>query len=185
MQRNDLLVWVDLEMTSIDDARIDRITEIAVVLTDKDLAVVAELPSIVIHTDREFYESRERPEMVGLPSQKNLMEAAAASTVTMEEAENRVLAFLEEHVASNSAPLCGNSIHMDRHFLRLQMPRFEQYLFYRCIDVSSLKELARRWAPGLFEEVKELKGESVHRATDDIYASIAELKFYRERLFKI
>lgn len=185
MQRNDLLVWVDLEMTSIVDVQIDRITEIAVVLTDKDLSVVVELPSIIIHTDRELYESRKRPEMMKVPSQVELMEASVASTVTLKEAEDRVLAFLQEHIAPGTAPLCGNSIHMDRHFLRMQMPRIDQYLFYRCIDVSSIKELARRWAPDIFEEAKARKGEGAHRATDDILASIDELRFYREKLFKL
>jgi len=175
---------MDLEMTSIQDVRIDRITEIAVVLTDKDLAVVAEFPSIIIQTDRAFYESRKRPEMVEVLSQSNLIEDAASSTITMEEAEKRVLAFLEEHVAPQSAPLCGNSIHMDRHFLRMQMPNLEKYLFYRCIDVSTIKELARRWAPEVYEEAKRRKGESAHRAMDDIRASIEELKFYRETFLK-
>jgi len=184
MQRNDLLVWMDLEMTSIQDVRVDRITEIAVIITDKDLAVVAELPSIIIRTDRVFYESRKRPEMVEALSQSNLVEDAAVSTITMEEAEKRVLAFIEEHVAPNTAPLCGNSIHMDRHFLRMQMPNVEKYLFYRCVDVSTIKELARRWAPEIYEEAKRRKGESAHRAMDDIRASIEELKCYRETFLK-
>ncbi len=184
MQRNDLLVWVDLEMTSIQDVLTDRITEIAVILTDKDLNTVAELPSIVIHTDRAFYESRERPGLEEDQSQKDLRAAAAASTVTMEEADDRVLAFLQEHVVPNSAPLCGNSIHMDRHFLRLQMPRFEKHLFYRCIDVSSIKELARRWAPEVYAEAERMKEHKTHRAMDDIRQSIDELRFYRRTLFK-
>ena len=184
MQRNDLLVWMDLEMTSVQDVRVDRITEIAVIITDKDLAVVAELPSIIIQTDRALYESRKRPEMVEVLSQSNLIEDAAASTITIEEAEKRVLTFLEEHVAPQSAPLRGNSIHMDRHFLRMQMPSVEKYLFYRCIDVSTIKELAHRWAPEVYEEAKRRKGESAHRAMNDIRASIEELKFYRETFLK-
>jgi oligoribonuclease len=174
---------MDLEMTSIQDARVDRITEIALVITDKDLTIVAELPSIIIHADRNFYESRRRPEMQEAPSQENLVNASATSTVTMEEAEGQALSFLKEYIAPKTAPLCGNSIHMDRHFLRLQMPRLEEYLFYRCIDVSSVKELARRWAPSVFEEASRRKGESVHRAAEDIHASIAELAFYRGAFF--
>jgi len=185
MQRNDLLVWVDLEMTSIQDALIDRITEIAVVLTDKDLNVVAELPSVVIHTDRAFYDSRKRPEMKDVPSQADLIAAADESTITMEEAENKALAFIEEHVVPKSAPLCGNSIHMDRHFLRLQMPRFESHLFYRCIDVSSIKELARRWAPEVYAQAESMKEHKTHRAMDDIHQSIEELRFYRTTLFTL
>lgn len=183
MVRNDLLAWMDLEMTSIQDAQIDRITEIAVVLTDKDLTIVAELPSIIIHADREFYESRKRPEMAKFSLQNDLMEASAASTITMKEAEEQILEFLRDYAAPNSAPLCGNSIHMDRHFLRLQMPRVDEYLFYRCIDVSSIKELARRWAPEVYEEARHRKGDSAHRAKDDILASISELAFYRGSFF--
>lgn len=184
MQRNDLLVWIDLEMTSIQDVRIDRITEIAVVLTDKDLVVVAELPAIIVHADRAFYESRKRPEMLSVPLQEKLVEDSASSTITMEEAEGQVLEFLQDYLVPNTAPLCGNSIHMDRHFLRMQMPSVENYLFYRCIDVSTIKELARRWAPEIYEEAKLRKGESAHRAKDDILASIEELKFYRQNFLK-
>ncbi len=172
-------------MTSIDDVLIDRITEIAVVLTDKDLTVVAELPSIIIHTDKSFYDSRKRPEMRDMPLQAELVEASATSTVTQEEAEAQVLAFLKEHVAEKSAPLCGNTIHMDRHFLRIHMPLVDKYLFYRCIDVSALKEIARRWAPGIYEEVERRKENKTHRATDDIHQSIEELRFYRENFLKI
>lgn len=185
MQRNDLLAWLDLEMTSIDDALVDRITEIALVLTDKDLNVVAEMPSIIIHTDRAFYESRKRPEMLAFPAQQELVTEAEKSTVTMEEAQSQALAFLQDYAAPQSAPLCGNSIHMDRHFLRLQMPELEKYLFYRCIDVSSIKELTRRWAPDVYAEARKEKGEGVHRASDDILASIGELKFYRDNFFKL
>ncbi len=185
MQRNDLLVWMDLEMTSIQDVLVDRITEIATVLTDKELTVVAELPSIVVHTDRAFYDSRKRPEMREVPQQVDLVESSAASAISMEEAEAKALAFLQEHVAPKSAPLCGNSIHMDRHFLRHQMPLLEKHLFYRCIDVSSLKELARRWAPDIYEEAERRKEHKTHRAMDDIRQSIEELRFYRETFLKI
>jgi oligoribonuclease len=185
MQRNDLLVWVDLEMTSIDNVLIDRITEIAVVLTDKDLNVVAELPSIIIHTEKSFYDARKRPEMRDMPLQNELVEASDASTTTLEEAEAQVLAFLKEHVAEKSAPLCGNTIHMDRHFIRIQMPLLDQYLFYRCIDVSALKELARRWAPDIYKEVERRKENKTHRAMDDIRQSIEELRFYRDNFLKI
>lgn len=177
------MVWMDLEMTSIDDVLVDRITEIAVVITDKNLQLVAELPSIVIHTDRAFYESRKRPEMRDFPGQLELMESAEASDVSMGEAEETILEFLQDYVEPKTAPLCGNSIHMDRHFLRIQMPKVESYLFYRCIDVSTVKELAKRWQPDVYAEAQERKGESAHRAMDDIMASISELAFYRGALF--
>ncbi len=184
MPRNDLLVWIDLEMTSIQDVRVDHITEVAIILTDKDLNTVAELPGIIIHADREFYESRQQPETLEWARQSQLVASAAASTISMQEAEAQALAFLEQHVVPDTAPLCGNSIHMDRHFLRIHMPRLEKFLFYRCIDVSSVKELARRWQPAVYEEAKARKGESTHRALDDIRASIEELRFYRENFFQ-
>ena len=184
MQRNDLLVWVDLEMTSIKDVLKDKITEIAIVLTDKNLDIVTEGPDIVIHVDPTLFDNiPDHTRAIHDPS--GIEEAVAKSIVTAAEAERKVLAFLEEHVAPQSAPLCGNTIHMDRHFLRIQMRSFEQYLFYRCIDVSSIKELSRRWAPEIYEEAKRRKGVKPHRARADILNSIEELRFYRDHFFKI
>ncbi|MBU6321551.1 MAG: oligoribonuclease [Patescibacteria group bacterium] len=182
MQRNDLLVWMDLEMTSLRDAREDKIIEIAVVLTDSELNIVEEGPDIVIHAEPADFDGI--PESARtLHEASGIMAAAAASRVTRREAEEAVLAFLAERVAPQSAPLCGNSIHMDRHFLRLQMRELDDYLFYRCVDVSTVKELARRWAPAVYEEARRRKGESAHRAKDDILASIEELRFYRGAFF--
>ena len=184
MQRNDLLVWMDLELTSLVDAQVDRIIEIAVILTDKNLNIVAEGPNIVIHADPKLFENI--PESARALHEKNgIIPLVAASTISLAEAEDQVVSFLKEHVAPGSAPLCGNSIHVDRHFLRIQMPRVESYLFYRCIDVSTIKELARRWAPALYEESQSRKGESAHRAKDDILASIEELKFYRQNFLRL
>ncbi len=183
MQRNDLLVWMDLEMTSIHDALKDRITEIAVVLTDKDLNVVAEGPDIVIHIDDALFEDIS-VDAKAFHADSEIRALVAASTTTAEEAEAQVLAFLKEHVVEGSAPLCGNTIHMDRHFLRIQMRSVSDYLFYRCIDVSGIKELARRWAPDVYEEAERRKGEKPHRAKADILKSIEELRFYRENFFK-
>lgn len=183
-QRSDLLCWIDLEMTSLKDVLVDRITEIAVVLTDKDLNVVAEGPEIVIHVDDELFD-RVSPEARAVYMENGMREHSAKSTITTEEAERQVLAFLTEHVALQTAPLCGNTIHIDRRFLRIQMPRVEQHLFYRCIDVSSIKELARRWAPEVYEEAGRRKGVKPHRAKGDILNSIEELRFYRDTFFKI
>jgi oligoribonuclease len=182
MQRNDLLVWMDLEMTSVVDAHVDRIIEIAVILTDKDLTVVAEGPDLIIHADPALFVAAPASARE-LHAKNGLIPLVAASTLSLQEAEDQILAFLEEYVEPNSAPLCGNSIHMDRHFLRIQMPRVEHYLFYRCIDVSTVKELSRRWLPALYQESQDRKGNSVHRAKDDILASISELAFYRGALF--
>ncbi len=182
MLRNDLLAWMDLEMTSIQDALKDRITEIAIILTDKNLNIVTEGPDIVIHVDPKLFEGIS-PEARAVHEINKMEELVAVSTTTAAEAEAEVLAFLKEHIAPQSAPLCGNTIHMDRHFLRMQMPSIDQYLFYRCIDVSSIKELARRWTPAIFEEAQRRKGEGTHRAKDDILASIEELRFYRGAFF--
>ncbi|MDB5244296.1 MAG: rexo2 [Parcubacteria group bacterium] len=183
MQRNDLLVWVDLEMTSIEDVLVDQITEIAVVLTDKDLNVVAEGPDIIIHADRDLIEARRWAPEGQFPESDQLKELSALSTVSTREAEEEVLAFIQKHVAPNSSPLCGNSIHADRHFLKIHMPQFEKHLFYRCIDVSTLKELARRWAPEVYIEAERRKEHKSHRAKADIIQSIEELQFYREHFF--
>ena len=186
MQRNDLLVWVDLEMTSLVDVRTDRITEIAVILTDKDLNVIAEGPEIVIHVDDALFDRDRVPASArAIYGDNGLRKLSAESTISLEEAEQKVLAFLQEHVAEKTAPLCGNTIHMDRHFLRIHMPRVDEYLFYRCIDVSSIKELARRWAPPIYEEAERRKGEKPHRAKGDILNSIEELRFYRDTFFKL
>lgn len=183
MQRNDLLVWVDLEMTSINNVMVDKIIEIAVILTDDDLNVVAEGPDIVIHADRELLESTRWYPVGQYPESDTLREQSAASIVTTREAEEQVLAFVKEYVEPQTSPLCGNSIHADRHFLKIHMPEFEKYLFYRCVDVSTIKELAKRWAPEVYEEGKRRKGEKPHRARADILNSIEELRFYREKFF--
>ncbi len=182
MQRNDLLVWMDLEMSSLKSVLIDQIIEIAVILTDNDLNVVAEGPSVVIHADQALFDRD--PFVRSLHEGSGVLSASLESTVTMQEAERQVLAFLKEHVAERSSPLCGNSIHTDRHFLRLQMPAVEDYLFYRCIDVSTFKELARRWAPAVYLEAEKRKVNKIHRAKNDILQSIDELKFYREQFLK-
>lgn len=182
MQRNDLLVWMDLEMTSLTDARVDKIVEIAVVLTDSSLEVVAEGPSIVIHAEDELFD-RINEEYKQARDESGIRADSVASSVNTEEAEEAVLSFLREHVTPQSSPLCGNSIHMDRHFLRLQMPKLDAYLHYRCIDVSTIKELAKRWDPDLYETAAKQKLVQTHRAKDDILQSIDELRLYRDQLF--
>lgn len=173
---------MDLEMTSLRDVRKDQIIEIAVVLTDQELNVVAEGPTLVIHAPAALFEGI--PDSARELHQKSgILAEVEKSTLTLAEAELQVLTFLQEHCAPQSTPLCGNSIHMDRHFLRFQMPLVDDYLFYRCIDVSTLKELARRWAPAVYEAARSRKGESAHRALEDIRASIEELRFYRGAFF--
>lgn len=182
-QRDDLLVWIDLEMTSLVDPAIDSITQIACVITDKDLNVVAESEEITIHADPKRFE--EIPEVVRAMYQDNgLIPSIVASTVTEDEAEERILAFIKTYVSEKSSPLCGNSIWSDRRFIMARMPKLNEYLHHRVIDVSTIKELARRWQPELFADVSKMKESKSHHALDDIKGSIAEMQIYRDRWLK-
>ncbi|HKY15996.1 MAG TPA: oligoribonuclease [Microthrixaceae bacterium] len=174
-----MLVWMDLEMTGLDHTR-DVIVEIATLVTDDELEVVAEGPDIVVHQPVEALGSMQRI-VVDMHTSSGLLEAIAASTVELAEAGALTLAFIKEHVPEpGSVPLCGNSIGMDRRFLAAYLPEIEQYLHYRSIDVSTVKELARRWYPDLSPPKKATS----HRALDDIRESVAELKFWREHVFR-
>lgn len=175
---------MDVEMTSLVDVNVDQIIEIAAVVTDKDLNVIAEGPDIVVHADKSAFE-RIAPDVFALHTKSGIIDVSVASTVTLAEAEKEMLAFLRIHTEKGTAPLCGNSMHMDRMFMKTQMPELYDHLFYRNIDVSTLKELARRWKPELYEEWQNMKGDKAHRAKEDILRSIDELKFYREKLLKI
>ena len=183
MQRNDLLVWIDLEMTALDVIK-NSIIEIATVITDHNLEVVAEGPDIIIHAEKAAFEDIPK-DALKIHEASGLIEEAPKSTVTLQEAEAKTLDFITTHVGPDSSPLCGNSIHMDRMFLRLQMPQIDSYLHYRCIDVSSLKSLAQYWQPELYEKWLNLRGEKKHRAMDDIMQSIEELRFYRKNFLKL
>ncbi|HEY4474273.1 MAG TPA: oligoribonuclease [Candidatus Paceibacterota bacterium] len=181
MQRDDLLLWMDLEMTSLEDARFDKIIEIATVLTDKNLNIVAEGPDIVIHTERTAFD-RITEKVLGIHQRSGIIGDAEKSAVTEKEAEEQTLAFIKEHTTQGSAPLCGNSIWVDRHFLRMRMPSIHDYIDYHCIDVSTIKQLAKRWAPETFTKLHKSER---HRAKDDVMESIAELKFWRSEVLKI
>lgn len=183
-KRNDLWVWMDVEMTSLADVNVDQIIQVAVVITDKELNVVAEGPEVTVHAERSAFE-RIAPEVKALHEKSGVLEASVASIVTLAEAEKQILDFVTAHAEAGTAPLCGNSVHMDRMFLKAQMPKLYEYLFYRNIDVSTLKELARRWKPELYDEWQNMKGEKAHRAKEDILRSIEELKFYREKFLKV
>lgn len=178
MARSDLLVWVDLEMTGLDPQTC-VIVEIATIITDSDLEVVAEGPNLVVHQPAETLAGMD-PFVVKMHERSGLLERIAASNISLEEAEEASLAFVKQHCAERSSPLCGNSIWKDRQFIERYMPRFDGHLHYRNIDVSSIKELVRRWYP---KEEAPGKKES-HRALDDILESIAELRFYRSNVFK-
>jgi oligoribonuclease len=176
-----MLVWMDLEMTGLDPAR-DVIVEIATIVTDDDLAIVAEGPDLVVHQPPEALAGME--DIVReMHTSSGLLTAIAASTTSLEEAGRATLAFIAEHVPDpRTVPLCGNSIGTDRRFLALHLPAIEDHLHYRSVDVSTIKELARRWYPGALDAVP--RKATAHRALDDIRESIEELRWYREHLFR-
>lgn len=162
---------------------IDSITQIACVITDKDLTIVAESDEITIHADAKRFE--QIPEAVrAMYQDSGLIPAIVASTVTEADAEKRITEFIQYYVMPKSSPLCGNSIHGDRMFIKFRMPNLNEYLHYRNLDVSTIKELAKRWRPELYAEAEKMKENKTHHALDDIRASVAELKFYREHWLK-
>ncbi len=172
------LIWIDLEMTGLDTQQ-DCIIEIATVITDKQLDTVAEGPVVAIHQTDDRLAQMDAWNMKQ-HGQSGLLERVRESRANEAEAEATTLAFLQRQVAPGASPMCGNSVCQDRRFLARVMPTLEAYFHYRNLDVSTLKELAQRWAPGV---AKGLVKNSSHRALDDIYDSIAELRYYREHLF--
>jgi oligoribonuclease len=176
----DNLVWIDLEMTGLDSRR-DRIIEIATVVTDTSLAVVAEGPVLAIHQDAAVLEAMDDWNKT-THAASGLLDRVRASQLDAAEAERRTLAFLALHAEHGASPMCGNSICQDRRFLAREMPALEKFFHYRNLDVSTLKELARRWAPDVFAGVKKT---SVHLALEDIHDSIRELEYYRRMLFRL
>ncbi|MGE5626034.1 MAG: oligoribonuclease [Bacillota bacterium] len=173
------LVWIDLEMTGLDPAT-DSILEIATLVTDKHLRLLAEGPVIAVHHEETVLTAMGEW-CTRQHGQSGLTERVRQSRVGMAEAERATLEFLRQHVPPNASPMCGNSICQDRRFLVRQMPGLERFFHYRNLDVSTLKELAKRWAPAAAGGFT--KG-SAHLALDDIRDSVAELKYYRERLFR-
>jgi oligoribonuclease len=175
----DNLVWIDLEMTGLDSQR-DRIIEIATIVTDTSLAIVAEGPVLAIHQEVAALEAMDDWNKT-THSGSGLLQRVRASQLDAAEAERRTLAFLELHAERGASPMCGNSICQDRRFLAREMPALEKFFHYRNLDVSTLKELARRWAPDVFAGVKKT---SVHLALEDIRDSIRELEYYRRHLLR-
>ncbi|MGB3734906.1 MAG: oligoribonuclease [Ilumatobacter sp.] len=175
-----MLVWMDLEMTGLDHTS-DVIVEIATLITDDDLNIIAEGPDLVVHTTDEQLADMD-PFVVNMHTKSGLLDQITASTITLEAAGAETLAFIKEHVPEErSVPLCGNSIGTDRRFLAAYLPEIEEYLHYRSIDVSSVKELVKRWYPDL--DANRPRGQGSHRALDDIRESVRELVYYRENVF--
>jgi oligoribonuclease len=175
-----MLAWMDLEMTGLDPDR-HVIVEIATLITDDELEIVAEGPDLVIHQDADAMATMD-DFVRDMHTKSGLLDAIAASTVTLEEAGAQTLAFLREHLPEpRSVPLCGNSIGTDRRFLAKHLNDIEEHLHYRSVDVSTIKELARRWYPATLSSLP--RKATAHRALDDIRESIEELRFYRQHLF--
>ena len=176
-----MLAWMDLEMTGLDHTN-DVIVEIATLITDDDLELIAEGPDLVIHQPPEVLAAMKEI-VVDMHTKSGLLSAIAASTTTLEDAGAQTLAFLKEHIpAERTVPLCGNSIGTDRRFLAAYLPEIEEFLHYRSVDVSTIKELGKRWNPAALKgQPRKAEG---HRALDDIRESVAELRYYREALFK-
>ncbi|MEM7077817.1 MAG: oligoribonuclease [Pseudomonadota bacterium] len=173
------LVWIDLEMTGLDPEH-DRILEMATIITDSELHVIAEGPVLAVRQPQSLLDGMDEWNQTH-HSASGLLDRVAAEGVSETEAQARTLEFVEQHVGPREAPLCGNTIWQDRRFLVRYMPELEQYLHYRLIDVSSIKELAKRWAPEVANGVVK---KNEHTALADIRESIAELQFYREHFFR-
>ena len=171
---------MDLEMTGLDPAK-HVIVEIATLLTDDDLNIVAEGPDLVIKATEEELAAMDKV-VVDMHTKSGLLDQIRSSTVTLEEAGRQTMEFLNEHIDKpRSVPLCGNSIGMDRRFLATYLNDIEEFLHYRSVDVSTIKELGRRWYPDVLATAP--RKEAGHRALDDITESIKELRFYREKVF--
>ena len=171
------LVWIDLEMSGLDPEH-DVILEIATIVTDGDLDILAEGPTLVIHQSDEVLEGMDEWNTKH-HGESGLTERVRASEIDTAEAEARTLEFLRDHVEPQTAPLCGNSIGQDRRFLYRYMPELSEFLHYRSVDVSSIKELVTRWY-----DLEPPEKDTRHRALDDIRESIDELRFYRDHVFK-
>lgn len=174
------LVWLDLEMTGLNPDT-DRIIEIATIVTDSDLNILAEGPVLAIHQSDEALDAMDEW-CTTQHGNSGLTQRVKDSQITEQQAVQQTLAFLEQWVPKGASPLCGNSIGQDRRFLVRYMPELDNYFHYRSIDVSTIKELTRRWQPELLNKVKK---QGSHLALDDIRDSISELQVYRTEVFKI
>jgi oligoribonuclease len=174
------LIWIDMEMSGLNPET-DCVLEIALVVTDSQLNTVAEAPVLVVHQPAAVLDAMDEWNK-STHARSGLIERVKASTMSEAEAEEQLLAFLVEHVPPNVSPMCGNSVHQDRRFLSRYMPRLEAHFLYRNLDVSTLKELAKRWKPDI---MAGLTKHGKHEALADIHESVEELKYYREHFLKL
>jgi oligoribonuclease len=174
------LIWIDLEMSGLNPDT-DRVLEVAIVVTDSALATVAEAPVLVVHQSDAVLDAMDNWNR-STHGKSGLVERVKASPFAEDAVEAQMIRFLGEYVPAGASPMCGNSVHQDRRFLARHMPRLEAYFHYRNLDVSTLKELARRWKPALLDGLAK---QGKHEALADIYESIGELKYYREHFLKL
>ena len=179
-KRADNLIWIDLEMSGLDTVN-DRILEIAVVVTDAQLGVRVEGPVFAIHQSDAVLDGMDAWNK-GTHGKSGLIDRVRASTVDEAQAEAAVIAFLKTYVGERGSPMCGNSICQDRRFLAKDMPRLEAFFHYRNLDVSTLKELAKRWKPGILDGFRK---QQAHTALADIHESIDELAYYRQHFLAL
>lgn len=180
MAQNDThLVWIDMEMTGLNPDG-DRIIEVALVVTDKDLDIVAEGPVLVVHQPDAVLDAMDNWNK-GTHGKSGLIDKVKASLLSDSDVEDAMIHFLKQHVPARTSPMCGNSICQDRRFLARWMPKLEAYFHYRNLDVSTLKELAKRWKPGIMDGFKKANS---HTALADIMESIEEMKYYREHFIR-
>ncbi|NVK37211.1 MAG: oligoribonuclease [Gammaproteobacteria bacterium] len=180
MEKKHNLIWIDLEMTGLEPAT-DVIIEIATIVTDGDLNVLAEGPVLAIHQPDSIIDNMDDWN-TKTHGNSGLIQRVKDSKVDEAEAVKQTIAFLQQHVAKGVSPMCGNSVHQDRRFLNKYMPELEDFFHYRNIDVSTLKELARRWAP---DKLTGLTKKGSHQALDDIRESIEEMQYYRKHIMSI
>lgn len=179
-QNQNNLVWLDMEMTGLSPDT-DRIIEVALVVTDGNLEVVAEAPVLVVHQSDSVLDGMDNWNK-STHGKSGLIEKVRASTLDEAQVEVQMLEFLKQHVPAKTSPMCGNSICQDRRFMARWMPQLEDYFHYRNLDVSTLKELARRWKP---EVANGIKKHGKHEALADIHESIAEMKHYRDNFIRV
>lgn len=179
-QNQNHLIWIDLEMTGLNPDT-DRIIEAAIVVTDSNLETIAEAPVLVVHQPNEVLDGIDSWNK-STHGKSGLIEKVKASALDETAVEAQMVEFLKEYVPARTSPMCGNSICQDRRFLARWMPKFEDYFHYRNLDVSTIKELAKRWKP---EVVQGMKKHGKHEALADIYESIAELRHYREHFIRL
>ena len=174
------LIWIDMEMSGLNPD-VDRVLEVALIITDSSLNALAEGPVLVVHQPDAVLDTMDDWNK-STHAKSGLIEKVKASTLTEAEVEAQMIAFLAQYVPSGISPMCGNSVHQDRRFLARHMPALEAYFLYRNLDVSTLKELAKRWKPGI---MSGLAKHGKHEALADIQESIEELKYYREHFLKL